>query len=96
MTCLCFSVVVLVLQEYLYGDEGDHYSGTQKTLHLSPSEISLSRQLFSDVGLAFSRDQPENIYIQHRIRESSRHIFDNLSTKKGHFYLVDRHGLFLK
>eukprot|EP01068_Selenidium_serpulae_P007725 Selendium_serpulae@DN4787_c0_g1_i1.p1 len=59
-------------QEFLYGSELEAYQ----------VEGSLTR-----LNCAFSRDQPEKIYIQHRIKEDAQLLVDLLLTKKGTFYL---------
>jgi homodimeric pyruvate:ferredoxin (flavodoxin) oxidoreductase len=41
---------------------------------------------------AFSRDQKEKIYVQHRIKQNSKAIYDALVTKKGFFYLCGQAG----
>jgi len=58
--------------EYLYGEELEAYNNEGLLTHLR---------------LAFSRDQPEKLYIQHKIKEDSQILWDFLSQKKGHFYL---------
>jgi sulfite reductase (NADPH) flavoprotein alpha-component len=39
------------------------------------------------MGLAFSRDQKEKIYIQHKMKEDADILADYLLNQKGHFYL---------
>lgn len=58
--------------EYLYGQELDAY-------HMD--------QLITRLGLAFSRDQPQKIYIQHRMQEDSAMLQDWMLDKEAHFYL---------
>ncbi|QPG75407.1 hypothetical protein FOA43_002761 [Brettanomyces nanus] len=59
-------------QEYLYGEYWEAY---------------LSSHLLTYLGAAFSRDQPQKIYIQDRIRENLSELTDLICQKKGHFYL---------
>lgn len=58
--------------EFLYGDE----------LEEMESEGLLTR-----LNCAFSRDQPEKIYIQNRIKEDGQWLTHLLLKDKGHFYL---------
>ncbi|KAL1918647.1 uncharacterized protein VTP21DRAFT_2669 [Calcarisporiella thermophila] len=59
-------------QDFLYGDEWEQYFQ-----HLP----------FSQVITAFSRDQPEKIYVQHRLYENATAVWNILSTKSGYFYV---------
>lgn len=59
-------------QEYLYGDELEAY---------------LASGLLTHMGLAFSRDQPQKVYIQHKISEDSSLLWNLLHQQRGHFYL---------
>ncbi|CAI4217507.1 unnamed protein product [Parascedosporium putredinis] len=59
-------------EEYLYGEEWEAY--------LDAGVITL-------LGAAFSRDQPQKIYIQDRMRETMRDIVKAYITEKGSFYL---------
>ena len=59
-------------KEYLYGEELDKYH---------------SEGLITILGLAFSRDQPEKIYIQDKIKDNSEIIYDYLINEGGYFYL---------
>jgi len=58
--------------EYLYGEELEAYSREGLLTHLQ---------------LAFSRDQVEKIYIQHKIGEDKSLMWQLLVAQKGHFYL---------
>ncbi|OMH78683.1 putative sulfite reductase [NADPH] flavoprotein component [Zancudomyces culisetae] len=58
--------------EYLYGEELEAYH---------------SDQLLTVLRLAFSRDQKEKIYIQHRLQNDSEMLAEWLVRKKGSFYL---------
>ncbi|KAI8097197.1 uncharacterized protein BX664DRAFT_275770 [Halteromyces radiatus] len=58
--------------EYLYGEELEAYH----------QDGVLSR-----MGLAFSRDQKEKVYIQHKMKEDAEMLHDYLINKNGHFYL---------
>jgi len=59
-------------EEYLYGDEWDQY---------------FEEGLVTKLGLAFSRDQKEKVYIQHKIVEDSSAIARMLKKDQGYFYL---------
>ena len=59
-------------EEYLYGEEWEAY---------------LDAGIVTLLGAAFSRDQPQKIYIQDRMRETSKDIVDAYITKEGSFYL---------
>jgi sulfite reductase (NADPH) flavoprotein alpha-component len=58
--------------EYLYGEELEAYHAEGILTHLR---------------LAFSRDQPQKIYIQHKIQEDSAILFDMMVKDEGAFYL---------
>ena len=59
-------------EEYLYGDYLD-------AMHADG--------LLTTLGLAFSRDQKEKVYIQHKIEGDRADISRYLVEEKGHFYL---------
>ncbi|ODV94840.1 hypothetical protein PACTADRAFT_50694 [Pachysolen tannophilus NRRL Y-2460] len=59
-------------EEYLYGELWEAYKDAGIITH---------------IGAAFSRDQPEKIYIQDRIRENIEELTDAIITKNGSFYL---------
>ncbi|KAI8372916.1 uncharacterized protein BYT42DRAFT_578533 [Radiomyces spectabilis] len=58
--------------EYLYGEELEAYHAAG---------------ILSHMGLAFSRDQKEKVYIQHKMMEDAEMLHDYLINKNGHFYL---------
>lgn len=59
-------------EEYLYGELWEAYQDAGILTH---------------IGAAFSRDQPEKIYIQDKIRSSIEELTDAIVTKNGSFYL---------
>ena len=59
-------------EEYLYGEEWEAY--------LDSGVITL-------LGAAFSRDQPQKIYIQDRMRQTISSIVKAYITQEGSFYL---------
>ena len=59
-------------EEYLYGELWEAYKAAGILTH---------------IGAAFSRDQPEKIYIQDKIRSSIEELTDAIVTKNGSFYL---------
>ncbi|CUM67638.1 uncharacterized protein PRCAT00005339001 [Priceomyces carsonii] len=59
-------------EEYLYGELWEAYKDSGVLTH---------------IGAAFSRDQPEKIYIQDRIRETIEELTEAIVTKNGSFYL---------
>ncbi|ORX37683.1 hypothetical protein BD324DRAFT_641823 [Kockovaella imperatae] len=62
-------------QEYLYGEEIEAY---------------ISSGIISHAGLAFSRDGPKKVYIQHKIKEDAALLADMLTAKgenAAYFYL---------
>ena len=59
-------------QEYLYGEELEAYHASGVLTHLR---------------LAFSRDQEEKVYIQHKIFADKLILADCLLKEEGHFYL---------
>ncbi|KAG2177592.1 hypothetical protein INT44_008104 [Umbelopsis vinacea] len=58
--------------EYLYGEELEAYH---------------AEGLLTHMGLAFSRDQKEKVYIQHKMQEDSRQLYEYLINEQAHFYL---------
>merc|ERR1712054_86401 len=60
--------------EYLYGEELEAYHEGEKPL-------------LTYLRLAFSRDQSQKIYIQHKIQEDSELLADLLLNREAHFYL---------
>lgn len=59
-------------EEYLYGELWEAYKDAGVITH---------------IGAAFSRDQPQKIYIQDRIRQSMPDLVDAFVKKEGGFYL---------
>ncbi|OLN85261.1 Sulfite reductase [NADPH] flavoprotein component [Colletotrichum chlorophyti] len=59
-------------EEYLYGEEWEAYVDAGVITHL---------------GAAFSRDQPQKVYIQDRMRESMRDVVQSYIRDEGSFYL---------
>lgn len=59
-------------QEYLYGELFEAFKNAGVLTH---------------IGAAFSRDQKEKIYIQHRINEAKPQLIDAFVKKGGNFYL---------
>ncbi|WLF79636.1 sulfite reductase [NADPH] flavoprotein component [Lodderomyces elongisporus] len=59
-------------EEYLYGELWEAYK---------------EAGLLTHIGAAFSRDQPQKIYIQDKIRESIEELTDAIVEKNGSFYL---------
>ncbi|KAJ1790455.1 sulfite reductase [NADPH] flavoprotein component [Coemansia sp. RSA 2399] len=58
--------------EYLYGEEFEAYHADG---------------LLTNLRLAFSRDQKEKVYIQHRMREDSEMLSSHILSQDGSFYL---------
>lgn len=58
--------------EYLYGEELEAYHADGVLSHM---------------GLAFSRDQKQKVYIQHKMMEDAEMLNEYLMNQKGHFYL---------
>ncbi|KAI8059579.1 hypothetical protein BC940DRAFT_264732 [Gongronella butleri] len=58
--------------EYLYGEELEAYH---------------QDGVLSHMGLAFSRDQKQKVYIQHKMKEDAAMLSDYLINNNGHFYL---------
>ncbi|KAL4075990.1 hypothetical protein J3A83DRAFT_4089875 [Scleroderma citrinum] len=59
-------------QEYLYGEEIEAY---------------IQDGTITKAGLAFSRDGPKKVYIQHKMLEDAETLADMLKTHQGVFYL---------
>lgn len=59
-------------QEYLYGEEIEAY---------------LQDRVITHIGLAFSRDGKNKVYIQHKMREDAEMLARHLNDDKGVFYL---------
>ena len=43
--------------------------------------------MLSELSLAFSRDQDEKVYVQHRLRENGSAVWQILEKDKGYFYV---------
>ena len=52
-----------------------------------PEFMKYQEDGFMQVHTAFSRDQEQKIYVQHRIVEESKKIFDYIHNKGGYFYV---------
>lgn len=65
--------------DFTYGDELEDYHSSGKGV-------------LTNVITAFSRDQKDKIYVQHRIKENPEMIYDMLFKKKGYFYLCGPAG----
>lgn len=59
-------------QEYLYGEEIEAY---------------ILDNVITKAGLAFSRDGPKKVYIQHKMLEDAATLADMLKNRDGVFYL---------
>lgn len=59
-------------QEYLYGELFEAYKAAGVLTH---------------IGAAFSRDQAQKVYIQHRIQQAKEELVDAFVHKQGNFYL---------
>lgn len=59
-------------QEYLYGELFEAYKAAGVLTH---------------IGAAFSRDQKEKVYIQHRIQQAKEELVDAFVKREGSFYL---------
>lgn len=59
-------------EEYLYGEQFEAFKAAGVLTH---------------IGAAFSRDQPEKIYIQHRIKQAKKELIEAFVKKNGNFYL---------
>lgn len=59
-------------EEYLYGELWEAYK---------------AEGILTHIGAAFSRDQPEKVYIQDKIRENINELSDLIVKKQGVFYL---------
>jgi len=46
----------------------------------------------TEIRPAFSRDQKEKIYVQHRMSEASEPLYEDLVKKNGYFYLCGQAG----
>ncbi|KAI8892855.1 hypothetical protein BC833DRAFT_610457 [Globomyces pollinis-pini] len=64
--------------DYLYGDEFSNILNQIKSDSL-PMDLQ--------VVTAFSRDTEAKVYVQHRIQQESKRIWEFLHTHKGHFYI---------
>eukprot|EP01125_Pyxidicula_operculata_P021109 TRINITY_DN800_c0_g1_i1.p1 TRINITY_DN800_c0_g1~~TRINITY_DN800_c0_g1_i1.p1 ORF type:complete len:1247 (-),score=196.48 TRINITY_DN800_c0_g1_i1:19-3759(-) len=58
--------------EYLYGEELEAFE---------------KAGILTTLQLAFSRDQKEKVYIQHKLKSDSQLLYDLIHPKNGHFYL---------
>jgi pyruvate dehydrogenase (NADP+) len=64
-------------KDYIFGDELEAYHKEGVLTELRP---------------AFSRDQKEKIYVQHRMREVKDRLYEDLIAKNGYFYLCGQAG----
>ena len=64
-------------KDYIFGDELDAYHKEGVLTELRP---------------AFSRDQKEKIYVQHRMLEAKERLYDDLVNKNGFFYMCGQAG----
>ena len=64
-------------KDYIFGDELEAYHKEGVLTELRP---------------AFSRDQKEKIYVQHRMIEAKDRLYEDLITKNGYFYLCGQAG----
>ena len=64
-------------KDYIFGDELEAYHKEGVLTHLRP---------------AFSRDQKEKIYVQHRMLEAKEELYKDLIEKNGYFYLCGQAG----
>eukprot|EP00398_MALV-I-01_sp_L67-1_P000044 gene43-814_t len=64
-------------KDFMFGDEFEKMAADGVITHLRP---------------AFSRDQKEKIYVQNRIKENSKEVYEALGPKKGYFYLCGQAG----
>ncbi len=64
-------------KDYIFGDELEEYFKEGVLTELRP---------------AFSRDQKEKIYVQHRMLQVKERIYDDLINKNGYFYMCGQAG----
>ena len=64
-------------KDYIFGDELEAYNKEGVLTELRP---------------AFSRDQKEKIYVQHRMLEVKERLYEDLIQKNGYFYLCGQAG----
>jgi len=64
-------------KDYIFGDELEQYYKDGVLTELRP---------------AFSRDQEEKIYVQHRMAEVKERLYDDLIKKNGYFYMCGQAG----
>ena len=64
-------------KDYIFGDELEKYKNEGVITHLLP---------------AFSRDQKQKIYVQHRMLENKDKLYIDLIEKEGFFYLCGQAG----
>lgn len=59
-------------QDFLYADEIKRY---------------LEDKTLTEVHLAFSREQPEKVYVTHLLKENATEVWNLLGEKNGHVYI---------
>ena len=64
-------------KDYIFGDELEEFQKEGVITHLLP---------------AFSRDQKEKIYVQHRMLQNKTKLYEDLVEKNGYFYLCGQAG----
>jgi len=73
--------------EYLYGEELEAYHYQWDDENDQKKEDDGEQPVLTHLKLAFSRDQAEKVYIQHRLGEDATLVKDWLVEKQGAFYL---------
>jgi homodimeric pyruvate:ferredoxin (flavodoxin) oxidoreductase len=64
-------------KDYCYGEE---------------LEAFVDEGVLTELRVAFSRDQKEKIYVQHKMQEAAKDLYSEFDTKNGYFYLCGQAG----
>merc|ERR1719502_1023824 len=64
-------------KDYCYGDELEKYH---------------EDGVLTELRVAFSRDQKEKVYVQHKMNEAAEQLYNEFDQKEGYFYLCGQAG----
>jgi len=64
-------------KDYCFGDELEAYQ---------------EEGVLTELRVAFSRDQKEKIYVQHKMQEAAKQLYKDFETNQGYFYLCGQAG----
>ncbi|KAM5145411.1 NADPH-dependent diflavin oxidoreductase 1 [Mantella aurantiaca] len=62
--------------------------GKNQDFYFQEEWVELEKRGLLTLFTAFSRDQEDKIYVQHRIKENAAYLWDLINTKQAYFYLA--------